>query len=91
MNTNQNSRHTCKAEDIDWNGIKAIGITKEELEKNGNLNRLLQGEESEVIPLKINTGLINLSMDATLKLVSGKDGRRVMEINGIRPEETTEE
>ena len=28
MNTNQNARHIYKAEDIDWNGLEAAGISK---------------------------------------------------------------
>lgn len=87
MNTNQNSHLIYKAEDIDWNGLEAAGIRKEQLEKEGNLDLLLQGGETEAIPLKLRTPLINLTMDATLRLVPGEGGKPVMEINGIRPEE----
>lgn len=90
MNMNQNSHLIYKAEDIDWNDLEATGIHKEKLEKDGNLDLLLQGKETESIPLRLRTSLINLTMDATLRLVSGEDGKLVMEINGIRPEEASE-
>ena len=32
MNTDQNTRHIYKTEDIDWNGLKAAGISKKQLE-----------------------------------------------------------
>lgn len=32
MNTDQNTRHIYKTEDIDWDGLKAAGISKKQLE-----------------------------------------------------------
>lgn len=86
MNTNQNDCRIYKAEDIDWDGLKANGISKEQLEANGNMDLLLQGEESEVIHLKLRTPVIHLTMDATLRLVPDAGGKPVMEINGIHLE-----
>ena len=53
MNTNRNIPYNVK--DIDWPGLKAVGISKEQLEADGNLDLLLQGKESEIIPLKLCT------------------------------------
>ena len=86
MNTNRNIPYNVK--DIDWPGLKAVGISKEQLEADGNLDLLLQGKESEIIPLKLCTPVISLTMDATLKLVPGDNNRTIMEINGIRQEES---
>lgn len=46
MNTNQNARHIYKAEDIDWNGLEAAGISKKQLETSGDMELLLQGDTS---------------------------------------------
>ena len=35
MNTDQNTRHIYKTEDIDWDGLKAAGISKKQLEAEG--------------------------------------------------------
>lgn len=86
MNTNQNNTALYKAEDIDWNALESVGISKEQLEASGSMESLLQGKESEVIPLKLRTPVIDLNMDATLKLVPDKDGKPILEINGITPE-----
>ena len=82
MNTNRNIPYNYNVKDIDWPGLKAVGISKEQLEADGNLDLLLQGKESEIIPLKLCTP------DATLKLVPGDNNRTIMEINGIRQEES---
>ena len=77
MNTDQNTRHIYKTEDIDWDGLKAAG----------NMELLLQGKETGIVPLKLHISVLSLTMDATLKLVPDGNGRPVMEINGLRQKE----
>lgn len=84
---NQNINHVFKVEDFDWKQLNAIGIHKEQLEEDGNLNLLLQGEETEPISLKMRTDRLSLTMDATLKAVEEPDGQPVLEINGLNVEE----
>lgn len=74
MNTDQNTRHIYKTEDIDWDGLKAAGISKKQLEAEGNMELLLQGKETGIVPLKLHISVLSLTMDATLKLVP--DGQR---------------
>lgn len=84
---NQNTSRLFKAEDLDWKELEAAGIHKEQLEKSRNLELLLQGETTKVIPLEIRTPFLCMTMDATLRIVEGPDGRPVMEINGLSPED----
>ena len=88
MNTNPKNRF--KAEDMEWNALKSLGISKEQLEADGSMERLLQGMETEAIPLKLRTPVIDLSMDATLRLVPGSGGKPVLEIKGISLEKELE-
>lgn len=83
---NQNINHVFKAEDLDWKQLENIGINKKLLEKDGNLDFLLQGEETAPVPLKIHTSLLVVTMDAILKLVEGPGNKPVMEINGLQAE-----
>lgn len=83
---NQNINHAFKAEDLDWEQLENIGINRKKLEKDGNLELLLQGEETDTVPLKIRTSVLSLTMDATLKLAKGTNGMPVMEINGLQTE-----
>lgn len=88
MNTNPKNRF--KAEDMEWNALKSLGISKEQLEADGSMERLLQGMETEAIPLKLRTPVIDLGMDATLRLVPGSGGKPVLEIKGISLEKEPE-
>lgn len=58
MNTDQNTRHIYKTEDIDWDGLKAAGISKKQLEAEGNMELLLQGKETGIIPLKLHISVL---------------------------------
>lgn len=82
---NQNPNYIFKEENIDWKRLEEIGIGREQLEKEGNLDLLLQGKETELIPVRLRTPAIDLTLDATLRLATDKDGKTIMEINGIQP------
>ena len=86
----QNDNRIFRKEDLDWKTLETIGIHKEELEKSGDMELLLQGEETETVPLKIRTPALRLTMDATLRITVGTDGKPVMESNGISPEAESE-
>ena len=86
----QNDNRIFRKEDLDWKTLETIGIHKEELEKSGDMELLLQGEETETVPLKIRTPALRLTMDATLRITVGPDGKPVMESNGISPEAESE-
>lgn len=83
----QKNGHAFKEEQIDWNSLAKAGIGREQLEQDGNLALLLQGRETGIISLRLKTPVIDLSTDATLRIVETPEGRPVLEINGIRSEE----
>ena len=84
---NKTNHHIYKAEQIDWEKLESVGISRSQIEKDGNLDLLLQGEETNVMSIKIKTPVFSLTMDATLKLVPGDNNKPIMEINGLRQEE----
>lgn len=79
----KSNHHIYKAEQIDWEKLESVGISKELIEKDGNLDLLLQGEETNVMSVKIKTPVFSLTMDATLSLTEGENGNPVVSINGI--------
>lgn len=87
---NQNTNQIFKVEDLDWKGLERAGIKRKQLEESGNMELLLQGEESEIIPLKLRTPDFCMTMDATLRIVEGSEGKPLMEINGLSPETENE-
>jgi len=71
--------------DVNWEDLEGIGISKAELERNGDLERLLNGEPVNVISLHLTLLGIEIVMDATLQIV--EDGNvPMLEICGIKPE-----
>lgn len=81
----QNKSHIYKADQINWKKLETVGISKSQIEKDGNLDLLLQGKETGIIPLRLKTNVFSLSMDATLKLEEGVNENLLVNVNGITP------
>ena len=75
-----------KETDVNWDDLEGIGIHKEELERNGDLERLLNGEQVSVISLHLTLLGIEIIMDATLQIVD-EGNVPMLEICGIKPEQ----
>ena len=73
-----------KVDDVDWDELAGIGILKDELEMAGELDTLLKGEKTGVIPLSLVLLGVDVVMDATLQLVRKGDAP-LMEIQGVTP------
>ena len=85
MNTISNSTK-IKESDVNWTDLEGIGIRREELEQNGDLERLLNGEEVSIIALNLTILGIEIMMDATLRIVN-EGNVPMLEICGIEPEQ----
>lgn len=81
----QNKNHIYKTDQINWEKLETVGISKSQIEKEGNLDLLLQGKETGIIPLRLKTNVFSLSMDATLKLEEGVNGNLLVNVSGITP------
>ncbi len=84
MEMNNGNNMPFKAEDVNWDELAGIGILKDELEMSGELDTLLRGEKTKVIPLSLVLLGVDVVMDATLQLVR-KDGGPLIEILGVKP------
>lgn len=82
----QQPNHIFKEEQIDWARLTKAGIDKEQLKEEGNLDQLLQGKETGILSLRLKTTVIELAMDATLRIVKNAEGNPIVEINGINLE-----
>lgn len=72
-----------KEEQIDWKALAKAGVNREQLAQDGNLDLLLQGKETDILPVRLKTVVIDLATDATLRIVENPAGIPVVEINGI--------
>ena len=82
---NKNTHLIYKSDQIDWEKLESIGISSSQIEKDGNMDLLLQGEETKVMSRKIKTPVFSLTMDATLSLIEDENGNPVISVNGITP------
>ncbi len=73
-----------REEDINWDELAGIGILRDELEMAGELPALLRGEKTGIISLALVLLGVDITMDATLRLVDSK-GSPILEIVGITP------
>ena len=80
----ENKNVPFKVDDVDWDELAGIGILKDELEMTGELDTLLKGEKTGVIPLSLVLLGVDVVMDATLQLVR-KGEAPLMEIHGVTP------
>ena len=78
---NKNNHHIYKAEQIDWEKLESVGISKSQIDKDGNMDLLLQGEETNVMSIKIKTPVFSLTMDATLSLIEDENGNPVISVD----------
>ena len=84
MDKDNGNNMPFKAEDVNWDELAAIGILKDELEMAGELDTLLKGEQTNVIPLSLVLLGVDVVMDATLRLVR-KGEAPLLEIQGVTP------
>jgi hypothetical protein len=81
------SEYRYKPEQIDWDTMTNLGLSKEYLEKRNLLDPLLKGyKTNELLPIGVNLGGTILRTDARLSLQQAEDGRVVVGIHGIKKE-----
>ena len=87
--TTDTSEYRYKPEQIDWDTMKNLGLSKEYLEKRNLLDPLLRGyKTNELLPIGINLGGSILRTDARLSLQQAEDGNVIVAIHGIKKEPT---
>jgi len=81
------NEYRYQPEQIDWDTMKNLGLSKEYLEKRNLLDPLLRGyKTNELIPIGVNLGSSILRTDARLSLQQNEEGNVVVAIHGIKKE-----
>lgn len=85
--TQETSERRFNPDQIDWDTMKNIGLSKEYLEKRNLLDPLLRGyKTNELLPIGINLGGSILRTDARLSLQQNESGNVIVAIHGIKKE-----
>lgn len=86
-NSEQQNEPKYKVEDVDWETLNNLGISKEYLEKRNLLEPLLKGfKTNELVPVSFNLGSAVTRFDARLSLQQNSEGKVAVAIHGIRKE-----
>jgi len=87
QDTTQAGEYRYTPEQIDWQTMNSMGLSRERLEKMNLLEPLLKGYKTdELVPVTINLGTAVTRTDARLSLQASDDGKAVVSIHGIRKE-----
>lgn len=87
QSTPETNEYKYKPEQIDWETMNNLGLSKEKLEKMNLLDPLLKGyKTNELIPVSLNLGTAVTRLDARLSLQTNDGGQVVVAIHGIRKE-----
>ncbi|WP_297410987.1 DUF4099 domain-containing protein [uncultured Alistipes sp.] len=84
MEKQKNNPTTFRDEEINWEELAGIGILRDELEDAGELDTLLRGQKTGVLPLRLVLMGADIVMDATLQLIR-QHGEPLIEITGVKP------
>ncbi|TWI20361.1 DUF3945 domain-containing protein [Sphingobacterium siyangense] len=85
--TPENGEFRYKPEQIDWETMSQMGLSKERLEKLNLLEPLLKGYKTDVlVPISLNLGTVITRTDARLSLQPGEGDNLVVAIHGVRKE-----
>lgn len=83
--TAENSGYRFQPEQVDWETLKNLGVSREYLEKRNLLEPLLKGyKTNELLNVSINFGGVAVRTDARLALQTDKEGKPVIFVHGVR-------
>ncbi|MDR1339853.1 MAG: DUF3945 domain-containing protein [Prevotellaceae bacterium] len=71
---------------VDWKQFDRLGISRETLEKTGNLDKLLNWQKTDLLPVSLKFDDVSLRTDARLGLREMPDGKLSIAVHAIRRE-----
>ncbi|TRW23637.1 DUF3945 domain-containing protein [Flavobacterium zepuense] len=85
--TQETSEYKFKPEQVNWESLANLGISKERLEKMNLMDPLLKGfKTNDTVPLTLTMGDAVAKLDARLSLQTNDAGQVVVAMHGIRKE-----
>ena len=79
----QRQTKVFSADALDWTRLGEMGIDRQTLEASGELVRLLEDKGTGVMTLRLKTGLVDMTTDATLQIITDSKGRLMLHVNGV--------
>jgi hypothetical protein len=80
------SGHAIDGSRVDWSQFERLGISRDYLEKTGNLEKLLNWQKTDLLPVSIKFDDVSLHTDARLALRENPEGKLSLSVHALRKE-----
>ena len=82
----QKNATTINPERVDWKMLETLGLSKEKLEQSGELDKILNWQKTNLLPIAIPVGDITIHTEARLAFRTDEEGKISLAVHSLRKE-----
>ena len=82
----QKNATAINPERVDWKMLETLGLSKEKLEQNGELDKMLNWQKTNLLPIAIPVGETTIHTEARLAFRTDEEGRISLAVHSLRKE-----
>ena len=82
----QKNATAINPERVDWKMLETLGLSKEKLEQGGELDKILNWQKTNLLPIAIPVGDITIHTEARLAFRTDEEGKISLAVHSLRKE-----
>ena len=82
----QKNATAINSERVDWKMLETLGLSKEKLEQSGELDKILNWQKTNLLPIAIPVGDITIHTEARLAFRTDEEGKISLAVHSLRKE-----
>ena len=82
----QKNATAINPERVDWKILETLGLSKEKLEQSGELDKILNWQKTNLLPIAIPVGDITIHTEARLAFRTDEEGKISLAVHSLRKE-----
>ena len=82
----QKNATAINPERVDWKMLETLGLSKEKLEQNGELDKMLNWQKTNLLPIAIPVGETTIHTEARLAFRTDEEGKIALAVHSLRKE-----
>lgn len=82
----QKNATAINPERVDWKMLEPLGLSKEKLEQSGELDKILNWQKTNLLPIDIPVGDITIHTEARLAFRTDEEGKISLAVHSLRKE-----
>ena len=82
----QKNATAINPERVDWKTLETLGLSKEKLEQSGELDKILNWQKTNLLPIAIPVGDITIHTEARLAFRTDEEGKISLAVHSLRKE-----